>query len=118
MLEKTKICPYSDEEFVAKRSNQIYACKDYRVESNNIKQRALKKTTEYIDKQLHKNYKTLNSLLGKSENHTCSIDYLKGAGFSFLYFTNAQSEDKATFYCIYNIAYRKLDNSKILIKRI
>ena len=118
MLEKTKICPYSNEEFIAKRSNQIYACKEYRVESNNIKQRALRKTTEYTDKMLHKNYKILNSLLNNDESNSFSLDYLKGAGFDFKYFTSAKSDNKSTYYCIYDIAFKKTDDSNIIIKRV
>lgn len=118
MLEKLKICPYSDEEFIPKRNNQIYACKDYRIAVNNEKQRNKRKSTLETDKILHCNHSILKSLLGEHKSKEYSSEFLKGRGFNFLYITAVRVKDNITYYCIYDYAYYKSQNNRINILKL
>ena len=118
MLEKLKICPYSDEEFIPKRNNQIYACKDYRIAVNNEKQRDKRNSTLETDKILHCNYYILKSLLGEHKSKEYSSEFLKGKGFNFSKLTEVKVNNNITYYCLYDYAYYKTQNNRIIILKI
>lgn len=115
-IEK-RLCPYSNQEFIPKRSNQVFALAEYRVAYHNDNNNAIRRKLSYINKQLMINYKVVQLLLGDKIEVIANKHFLRGAGFSFLTFTNVTKKEDAYFHCIYDVAFQKLNDEEYLIFR-
>lgn len=112
-----KKCPFSGENFIPKRNNQIYASAYNRITYNNIKNRKLQKIVKPINKRLLKNYKIIVELLEDKQELISNSEFLKGKGFDFSILTHIMKEGNTSIYGIYNYAFFKLDNNTIKIKK-
>ena len=118
MEKKNKICPYNDEEFIAKRSNQKFASRYNQITYNNDKNRELQKHVKEMNKKLLKNYKIIIELLKNTQEMVLNTEYLKGKGFDFNLLTHIMKDGNTTIYGIYNYAFHKLNDGQIkIIKR-
>ena len=107
-----RICPFSGEEFIPKRRNQIYAKSGYRIAHNNEVGRAKREKTSKLNKILFKNAEILKGILKGANTKKVHREFLRGAGFSFDGFTGLV-EDKASntiFYGVYGFGFKKIDN--------
>ena len=114
-----KTCPYTHEDFVAKRSNQVYIDKAAQIENNNL--RARKKTNELkpLFKIIEKNYIILKEVLGDKNSVVISTEYLKGKGFNSKYFTHLDLDNNKYMAGINDIIIEKIGGSKVeIIKKL
>ena len=119
VLDKKK-CPFSGEEFVPKRRNQVYAKPEYRIAHNNEKGRIKREKTSKLNKILFNNAQILERLLDGIRSRTVHSERLIGMGFSFKAFTHLHSDkvSEKTFYAVYGFALRKIDSDNFKIIRI
>ena len=82
--ENLRICPFTKEEFLPKRNNQIYKDSTAQIEHNNLVSREMRtKFTPYFT-LIMKNYYILKEIYLK-RNGKASIDFLDGKGFDGRY---------------------------------
>ncbi len=118
-IEK-RICPYSGEEFIPRRNNQVFASKNNRINYHNNKNNILRNELNPTKKQLLLNHKICINLLEGKESITIHREFLKGKGFNFSYFTNiTKSKIKNDFaYQIFDISFEKNDENNYLIAKL
>ncbi len=75
--------------------------------------------TSRIDRLLHKNYKILRKLIPKEMSQTrVSKNYLDQKNFQYQYLTGFKKVQKnKVFHCVYDIAWRKIDDDTVLLIR-
>ena len=105
---KTRLCPYSKTLFEAKRQNQIYRSAFDRVSFNNEQNNLLRKKLSFINKQLLKNYKIADALIGDFTDVSVHKQFLRGKGFSFQMFTHVSQKEDDIVYGLYDISFMKL----------
>ena len=113
LLVNKYICPYSKEEFIPKRSNQIYAKPEYRIAFNNQRGNDKRKLLAPKNKLLKNNREILKSILELNSKGIVHVEYLKGAGFSFQVFTHL-TYDKVfnkNAFSVYEFSYIQLADS-------
>jgi len=73
--------------------------------------------TARIDRLLHKNYKILSRVIPKEKNQVMiSKDFLDQKNFQYQYLTGFKNCGKKKIYhCVYDIAWRKIDDETILL---
>ena len=82
--ENLRICPFTKEEFLPKRNNQIYKDSAAQIKNNNLKRREMRsKFTQYFN-LIMKNYFILEQIY-LTKNGKASIDFLEGTGFDGRY---------------------------------
>jgi hypothetical protein len=116
-MEELKKCPFSGEYFKSKRSNQIFASKRNRISYYNREYRKKRLPLERINRRLFYNYSILEIVLSDKDIVYLNIDYLKGKGFDFTFFTHFMNFNNETYFGLYDIAFRQLDNNNIQIER-
>ena len=105
---KTRLCPYSKTMFEAKRQNQIYRSASDRISHNNLLNNLLRKKLSFINKQLLKNYKIADALIGDFTDVSVHKQFLRGKGFSFQMFTHVSQKEDEIVYGLYDISFMKL----------
>lgn len=115
--KKTKLCPYSMEEFEAKRQNQIYATAECRIAHHNEKNNNLRKQLSYINKQLLLNYKIASEIIGMNPSTLVHSQFLRGKGFSFKMFTHFQETAEGYTIGLYDLCLEKIDENNYKIQR-
>lgn len=116
-IEKIKkICPYSKEEFIPTRNNQIFANKENRVAYHNQINNNFRRQLSDVNKELIHNYKVLIEVLDTKASVTVHEEFLKGKNFSFKVFTHIKEYVEGFTYGIYDCHYFKIDkeNYKII----
>lgn len=75
--------------------------------------------TARIDRLLHKNYKILTRMLPEEKNQMLiSKDLLDQKNFQYQYLTCLKKcHEKKLFHCVYDIAWRKMDDETLLLVR-
>ena len=82
--ENLRICPFTKEEFLPKRNNQIYKDSAAQIKHNNLVSREMRsKFTSYFT-LIMKNYYILEQIY-LTKNGKASIDFLDGKGFDGRY---------------------------------
>ncbi len=103
-----RLCPYSNTFFQASRQNQVYRSKFDRVSFHNEQNNILRKKLSLINKQLLKNYKIADALLGDFNDVSVHKQFLRGKGFSFQMFTHVSQKEDEIVYGLYDISFMKL----------
>lgn len=103
-----RLCPYSNKTFKAKRQNQVFASAEDRIAYHNEQNNFLRKKLSFINKQLLKNYKIADALLGDFNDVSVHKQFLRGKGFSFQMFTHVSQKDDDIVFGLYDIAFMKL----------
>lgn len=107
-IPEIRLCPYSNKTFKAKRQNQIFASSEDRIAFHNEQNNLLRKKLSFINKQLLKNYKIADALLGDFNDVSVHKQFLRGKGFSFQMFTHVSQKDDDIVFGLYDIAFTKL----------
>jgi hypothetical protein len=82
--ENLRKCPFTKEEFLPKRNNQIYKDSAAQIKHNNLVSREMRsKFTPYLN-LIMKNYFILEEIF-LTKNGEASIDFLEGRGFGGKY---------------------------------
>lgn len=105
---KTRLCPYSKTFFEAKRQNQIFRSANDRVSFHNEQNNNLRKKLSLINKQLLKNYKIADELIGDNADISAHKQFLRGKGFSFKMFTHVSQKEQDIVFGLYDICFMKL----------
>ncbi len=119
METQARVCPFTKEPFVPKRSNQLFVNSSARIKFNNYIASVKRKEKSPIDKPLDKNRKIITQILGTSTVATKTKDFLLGAGFDFSIMTHARLLDNGgNLVCIYDVAYYKLPDGEYKLLRL
>ncbi|MFC6877057.1 hypothetical protein ACFQZF_11250 [Flavobacterium myungsuense] len=114
---KTRLCPFSNTFFEAKRQNQIYRSKFDRISANNERNNSLRRKLNSVNKELLKSYKVADDLLGDKIEVIVNKHFMRGRGFSFQMFTNVVNQDDEIVYGLYDITFKKINDDEYLIRR-
>lgn len=96
--EILRICPFTKEEFLPKRNNQIYKDKAAQIKHNNLVSREMRsKFTKYFN-LIMKNYFILDEIF-LTKKGKVSIDFLDGRGFDgrYIMYLNQKQNGVKTF---------------------
>jgi uncharacterized Zn ribbon protein len=113
--EYKRNCPECFQDYIAKRSDQIFCRNKCRYDFNNRIARAKRKNILPVDSILHKNRKVLMELY--KDTKTVSRDELLKAGFNFSFHTHSlQDGNKVKYDFVYEfgITQADKDNYKIV----
>lgn len=115
-----RTCYYSGEDFIPTRQNQKFATKENRINYHNQQNNQLRKRLSFINKQLLLNLKILIDVLDGENETILHKQFLLGKGFSFSVFTHfIISESSNNYcYCIYEVAYERINEENYKISRI
>ena len=116
--EKPKrVCLFSKKEFLPKRTNQIFANKEYRIAYHNEISNSIRKKLYKINTLLVKNYKVLTEIMKGNNESEFHREFLRGKGFNFSVHTHFGNYEGVTTYAVYEFIYKKKDDTTYLIKR-
>lgn len=105
----------TQEVFIKRRNNQLFATRKNQVLYNNLKARKKKIATGAISRILDKNRSVLLRILcDKNEIQKISKDWLLGAGYNFSYVTHSKrisSESNQIANYVFEIGLLKLDET-------
>ena len=104
------IDPYTNEEFQARRSNQIFRCASNRINFHNSKAKKIRHNKSSIDRKLHRNYCIIIELIKDNEIINCSKDFLLGKGFDFGVLTHFNEYNNNRYPSIYDFMFYEKDN--------
>lgn len=112
-----KIDPFTSEEFTAKRHNQRFSCRVNQIAFNNKLAREKRELLRESNTKLNTNRAILKKLYenGKIE---VSKEFLLGAGFNFLYYTQNYNSKGRQFHAVYDFLIEILPNQQFLISKI
>lgn len=115
-----RTCPLSNEEFLPTRNNQVFSSKENRIIFHNQQNNQIRKRLSFINKQLLLNLRILINVLDGKNETILHKQFLLGKGFSFSVFTHfIISESSNNYcYCIYEVAYERIDEDNYKINKI
>jgi hypothetical protein len=111
-----KKCPFSNEYFEPKRTNQKFACALNRIKYHNEIARKKRRITRSIDYTLSNNWNILLKQLAESNKAVRSREFMRGAGFNFNFFQRAYKDDNEVIYRIYNCGFYVNQDSVTILK--
>lgn len=111
-----KIDPFTSEEFTAKRHNQRFSCRLNQIAFNNKLAREKRELLRESNTKLNTNRAILKKLYenGKIE---VSKEFLLGAGFNFLYYTQNYNNKGRQFHAVYDFLIEIMPNQQFLISK-
>lgn len=117
-IEK-RTCPYSGEEFIPKRPNQVFVNSKNRIAYHNERHNAIRRELSKLNKPLKKSYEVLAKLLEGKEVVIVHKERLRGLGFSFSVFTHLHQNKSSKEPCnaLYCFHYYKVDDNHYKILR-
>jgi hypothetical protein len=116
--ENLRKCPFTKEEFLPKRNNQIYKDSAAQIKHNNLVSREMRsKFTPYLN-LIMKNYFILEEIF-LTKNGEASIDFLEGRGFDgrYIMYLN-QNSNRITTYGILDYEFYVTKDKYIQIKKV
>jgi len=116
--ENLRKCPFTKEEFLPKRNNQIYKDSAAQIKHNNLVSREMRsKFTPYLN-LIMKNYFILEEIF-LTKNGEASIDFLEGRGFDgrYIMYLN-QNSNRITTYGIIDYEFYVTKDKYIQIKKV
>ncbi|MCA0131759.1 hypothetical protein [Winogradskyella alexanderae] len=117
-IMKTAIDPLTGEEFVPKRSNQKFASRKNQIRYNNLKAAEERQAKAKTRKILDSNRKVLQWVTGPNDEVERSMDFLKGAGLNFQYFTHKIKIQGVTWTCIDDYAFALINKNTFKIIKL
>lgn len=109
--------PFTGEEFIPLRFNQKFSNRQNQVAFNNEKARNKRHKKLNVDKKLDKNREILMMVLGEAKFVTKSQDYLLGAGFDFMFFSQSAMVGKLKCQFVYEYYIVETADSMFTIKK-
>jgi hypothetical protein len=107
--------PLTNELFVPKRRNQVFATAENRIAYHNKKATELRYKLDYLNKPLLANYKVLTALMQKDSERVFHKEFLLGKGFDFKVCNHINSINGKNHFAIFNFTVIKSDGSQIKI---
>jgi hypothetical protein len=112
-----KIDPLTSEEFTAKRHNQRFSCRVNQIAFNNKLAREKRELLRESNTKLNTNRAILKKLYESGEIEV-SKEFLLGAGFNFMYYTQNYNSKGRQFHAVYDFLIEILPNQQFLISKI
>ena len=109
-----KIDPYTKEEFIPKRRNQIFATEKNKSDYHNEQADILREKRAKIDKKINSNHRILLQLLEKVNIIEIDEKILEGKGFFFNVFNHTEKYHDRHVYAIYEFLFFKEKNNNII----
>lgn len=100
--------PYTGQEFIPMRFNQVYSSRATQIAANNSKARKKRHQKSLVDRKLDKNREILISVLGNNDSIQKSKEFMLGAGFDFMFFSQSAAVGK--FKCQFVYEYYIIDH--------
>jgi hypothetical protein len=110
-----KTDPHTGEEFIPKRSNQVFVKPQNRKDYHNHRAKLMRHTCSYLDKPLKKNIQIILELMPKSKEQIFHKQFLLGKGFSFEASNNVHEVEGKIHHCVYNFAIIPMGKDQIKI---
>lgn len=107
--------PLTNELFVPKRRNQMFAKAENRIAYHNKKAAELRYKLDYLNKPLLANYKVLTTLMQNDSERIFHKEFLIGKGFDFKVCNHINCINGKNHFAIFNFTIIKLDGSQIKI---
>ena len=104
--------PYTEEVFLAPRSNQKFANRDNQVAYNNELAKDRRDYLNKIDAIIHRNWEILLGLLGDHITTIKSTEYLKGCGYDFMFFNHLREIEGHYYFASYDVGIREVAPKK------
>lgn len=112
-LEKIRVCKYSKEDFIAKRTNQVFKNEECRKNFHNENNGKLRSKLNKINKFLFNNYKSSIKALDGKLDANINLNYL----INYKYFTHLEKIAEETFYGLYDVAFIKINSNEYRLIR-
>lgn len=106
-----KIDPYTKEEFIPKRKNQVFASEKNKSDYHNEQAAILREKRAKIDKKINNNHRILLQLLEKENTVEINENILKGKGYSFEVYNHYVKHEDRYVNAIYEFIVFKVKNS-------
>lgn len=106
-----KIDPYTKEEFIPKRRNQIFATEKNKSDYHNEQAAFLREKRAKIDKKINSNHRILLQLLEKVNSIEIDEKILEGKGFFFNVYNHLVKHENRYVNAIYEFIIFKENNS-------
>lgn len=110
--------PYTQENFIKKRSNQKFANSGNRIRYNNLKAKKVRYAMAPVNIKLQRNRTILEKILGTQKEVTASRDFLLGSGFSFEYFSYQKRINDLVYFGIYEFGIAILEDKRYRIIKL
>ena len=107
--------PLTNELFVPKRRNQMFAKAENRIAYHNKTAAELRDKLDYLNKPLLANYKVLTTLMQNDSERIFHKEFLIGKGFDFKVCNHINCINGKNHFAIFNFTIIKLDGSQIKI---
>lgn len=121
LLRKTykmqRICPYTKQTFIPKRSNQKFLNSESRIAYHNAMAKKERRNKLPIFKVLKNNYNILISNLNSKSEVVRSKEFLRGAGFNFNQMTSFHQIEGTNTAVIFDLGYQKTEKGNYRILR-
>lgn len=116
-MRANKICPYCNEEFKPKRSNQQYCIPKHGWDHRNEKKKNV--WDNPVIKRLKSNDDLLRAVFeNPTTNGSCSWDYLISLGFHGSYITHHSTVGHFKYSVMIKYGYLKNNNNNVTIKQV
>lgn len=109
---KPKIDPYTGEEFIPKRRNQIFANNANKTAFNNKKAAKIKAERSVFDDVIKRNYAILKLVLDNALERTVHYKTLDEIGFKFNYYLKHEIIQGKHLSTIYDISFQIINDAK------
>ncbi len=110
-----RICPYTNQTFIPKRSNQKFLNSESRIAYHNAMAKKERRNKLPIFKVLKNNYNILISNLNSKSEVVRSKEFLRGAGFNFNQMTSFHQIEGTNTAVIFDLGYQKTEKGNYRI---
>lgn len=115
---KSKIDPYTGEEFVPRRKNQIFANSSNKTAFNNEKASKIRKERAPFINDINRNYDILNLILDNNHEKTVNINTLNDLNFKFDCYLRFLISEGKTAFIIYDIEFTNIKKENTTYTKI
>ena len=109
----TKIDPYSGEEFLPTRKNQIFANTKNKIAFNNNKAAKIREERAPINNIIKRNYEILKLLLDNRSEKTVNLNTLNDLSFKANHYLKHEYINNKHIFTIYNINFQSIKKDNI-----
>lgn len=115
---KTKIDPYTGEEFVPKRKNQIFANNANKTAFNNEKASKIRKERAPFINDINRNYDILKLILNNEQEKTVNSSTLNDLNFKYNCYLKLLPFEVKKIFIIYDIEFTSYKKENITYTKI
>jgi len=114
--EEYRTDPLTGEQFIPRRSNQIFKSRANQVKYNNEKAKKVRKVISPTQSAFRRNYQILRRIMQTKKPPIVTRDYLEGAGFDFDGFTGVNTIRPVFSAKVFDINLIQLDDNSFTLE--